>query len=460
MDIRRFLGNAISISSIHQTYETIKYCLLFIFILVAAMLPIIDVLSNAFLRNDLTVFDHIQTHRAKECAHLRIMFCTEEASAVPLDVAVNISSRVNITSYFNGPRAWFFSKQTGMQQQRQNGPSSLPLEYVFGFDSEFALAMDDFIHRRSRPTLDRRSLIDVLKLKSEQENIRFDVMPILYELVRHYPDTENTAAATRAMVCIKLLNFVDWNRFQASPEQLHFTLPFETLIERIQPDIASLLSSTDVSTVIQYQTARFRFNQALLLRFTQLWSAHQHQGTDIVFNRLLTWCLCQFDFLPMHSLSLVWSGIMRKDHSPLFDALIHPTANLFQAVENMAWQMTHLHWLEEAASSSRHSAFILPYCVSCHDTWHQLLNLNPVQCMLIDSENAIINFIRVYEKEFRDAMYACLDHRYKKNCNPRDFEFCKQSKTTLSPQQLIELIQNEENALSHVIAREEQTEYS
>ena len=423
------------------------------------MLPIIDVLSNAFIRNDLTVFDHIQTHRAEECAHLQIMFCTEEASAVSLDVAVNISSRVNITSYFKGPRAWFFSKQTGMQQQRQNGQSSLPLEYIFGLDSEFAMAMDDFIHRQTHPTLDRRSLIDVLKLRSEQENIRFDVMPILYEHVRHHPNTDNTAAATKAMTCIRLLDFVDWNRFQADPEQLHFTLPIETLMERIQPDIASLLSSTWASTLIDCQTTRYRLNHALLLRFTHLWSAHQHQGTDIVFNRLLSWCLSQFGFLPLHSLSLVWSGVIRKDHSPLFDALIHPTPNLFQTVENMAWQISHLRWLEEAAALSRDGAFILPYCVSCHDTWHQLLNLNPVKCMLIDSEKAIINFIRLYEREFHDAMYSCLDHRYKKNSNPRDLEFSKQEKTTLSTQQLIALIQNEENALSHLLAREEHTEY-
>lgn len=412
------------------------------------MLPIIDVLSNAFIRNDLTVFDHIQTHRAEECAQLRIMFCTEEPGAVSLDLAVDLSSSVNITSSFKGPRAWFFSRQTRMQQSLSQGQSSLPIEFAFGIDTHFAQAIFDFIHQKNTNNIDRRSIIDVLKLKSKHANIHFDVMPILFEHVRHHLITNDMDTLIDAITSIKMLDYIDWQRFNDDPEQLYFTRALQTIKQRIQPDITSILETAWTHSLVSEQNTLCRLNRAVLLRFTRLWLEHRHQGTDAVLNRLLHWCISQFGFLPLHLLSLLWSGTIFKEHNPFFDPLIHPTTHLFQIVENMAWQITHLRWLEEAAASSLHGTFNIPYSVSCQDNWHQLLSLNPIQCMLIDSEKGIINLLRVHERRFNDAICSCLDKRYQRGMNPRDFEYKIQGETTLCAQQLHQLIQEEEHDLS------------
>ncbi|HCF1883738.1 hypothetical protein OHU85_02210 [Pseudomonas aeruginosa] len=101
-------------------------------------IPIADALFSALLSRDAAALDAIEAKHAAECAFIRTVICTDAPGAVDLDLGLSVSSSDHVTSFFEGPRAFFMSARTSVHAHLTGGRSSVLIDFSLSFDSNFA----------------------------------------------------------------------------------------------------------------------------------------------------------------------------------------------------------------------------------------------------------------------------------------------------------------------------------
>src|SRR3954466_4535796 len=75
-------------------------------------ISIIDAIFLALVAGDRAALGHIQRERADECVDVRAVLSTPDPGGVALDLELGTTSNIYVTPFFEGPRAFFLSKQT------------------------------------------------------------------------------------------------------------------------------------------------------------------------------------------------------------------------------------------------------------------------------------------------------------------------------------------------------------
>jgi hypothetical protein len=77
------------------------------------------------------------------------LFCSENAGAVDLEMGLGIASNEYVIPIFEGPRASFISRHTGVQSVLTGGRSNVLMDYSLSFDSNFAERLRTLVFRES-----------------------------------------------------------------------------------------------------------------------------------------------------------------------------------------------------------------------------------------------------------------------------------------------------------------------
>ena len=123
--------------------------------------PITDALLSALLNGDKAALDAIQTHRAAECASIRTIICTDASGAVDLDLGLSVSSSDYVTSFFEGPRAFFMSAGASVQARLTGGRSNVLIDFSLSFDSNFAEKLRAAIAGENIQQADRDRVLEI-----------------------------------------------------------------------------------------------------------------------------------------------------------------------------------------------------------------------------------------------------------------------------------------------------------
>jgi hypothetical protein len=241
--------------------------------------------------------------------------------------------------------------------------------------------------------------------------VQFDVQPFLIENTRFDRDQENNRRPLNTLVAFKMLDHLDWQAFHADPTQFRFNAPIEDLRERLEPQAEDFLTSLHASPLVLKREAMALGTQALLFRFANLWHATRKPDARAVLSGLVEFSILELGWLPLSELTLIWSAINTKQIAPFVGPIINPSTEFRKKVSGMAWDMTHLRALQDAARQTELSSFFIPYFASLDARWRELLRLNPIRIMLVDDTKRLANFSRTRDTEFQRLLSEMMSER-------------------------------------------------
>lgn len=407
--------------------------------------PVIDLLLEAILNGDDKSFDTIAKSRAEECLDIRTLVSTSDPNAIDLDVDLGLQPCKYVTPIFEGPRAWLLSRHTAVQSRLANGRSNVLVDYSLGFDSNFAEKLRALINGENIQQTDRDRVTAVLRLKASNPRVQFDIVPFLHENTRLVRDEPDNKRPLSTLVAFYMLDHLDWGAFLADSTRFKFDASTEDLRLRLEPRAEKFLSSLHSSAVVLKQEAMAMGTQALLLRFATLWKVHKRDRKR-VFRDLLDFCIFELGLLPSSELTLIWRGTLEKQVAPFFGPLINPSDKMFKSVRGMAWDMTHLRSLQDAARKSALGSFFIPYFVSLDERWRYLLRLNPIKVMLVDDTKRSANFGRSREVEFQIWIGEVMSDRAKAEMTPENVKRRRLAARSLDSHAMERLVEKEKQA--------------
>jgi hypothetical protein len=372
--------------------------------------PVLDALFQVLVTNDQVTLDEIQTNRAMECLDFRALGSTDHPDAVALDLGLGLTSRVYVTPFFEGPRAFFISRHISLEGHLTESHPTAPLHYSLSFDSNFAEKLRATLNGENIEPVDRIRVIDVLMLKANNARVQFDVVPFLYENIRLARDNAENERLLNTVIAFRMLDYLNWKAFRNDPSRFDFGVPAHSLRASLQADAEKFLTSEYASPLVLHHEANSLGIQALLLRFATLWHGAKPDAKRILTG-LIEFSLFELGFLPVIELSLIWSGIAHEYVAPFFSPITGRSAKMLKEIRRMAYDMTHLRLMEQTARLSRFGSFFIPHFVSIDARWHELLRLNPVRSMLIDDTRKSILFARAHEADFQLVCNECESER-------------------------------------------------
>ncbi|MDG0836153.1 hypothetical protein [Roseateles saccharophilus] len=178
-------------------------------------------------------------------------------------------------------------------------------------------------------------------------------------------------------------------------------MPADDLREQLKPKAREFLTSLHSSPLVLKREAWALGAEALLLRFSSLWKTAPKPDPRRILRDLVDFSIFELGALPLLELTLIWSGITAKPVAPFFGPLISPSDKTLKAARGMAWDMTHLRALQDAARQTVLGSFFIPYFASLDARWRALLRLNPIRVMLVDDAKRSANFSRARDVEFQ-----------------------------------------------------------
>jgi len=406
-------------------------------------IPITDALLSALINCDKTAFEDIKTRRAAECASIRAVVCTNAVGAVDLDLGLNVSSNDYVTSFFEGPRAFFISAGTSIQAHAL-GVSNVLIDFSLSFDSNFAEKLRAVIAEEEVQQVDRDRVIDILMLKARNRRVQFDVVPFCIENVRLTRDDPSNTRPLNTLIAFRALDHLDWNAFQNNPDRFVFNTPYEVLKAQLRPNAEACLVELQTSECINHYEAESTRTQALLLRFARLWHEERKQDKKHILSELIRFSIDKLGALALTEIHLIWSGMTSNQGSPFFGPIMGRSNEMLQKIRGMAWDMTLLRVLERLATIKRIDSFFIPYFVSMDRRWHHLLRLNPVRLMLLDETQKRVLFARVDELEFQRVLGECIPIELQPKMMPEKVESRRRSAQTIELKACQQLAAEEE----------------
>lgn len=405
--------------------------------------PVIDLLLEAFLSGDAQRFDSIAETRAAECADVRVLLSTAAEGGVDLDLGLGLVPCEFVTPIFEGPRALMVSRHTAVQSRLTNGHSNVLLDYSIGFDSNFAERIRGIVNGEKVNQVDRDRIATVLMLKATNPRVQFDVQPFLIENTRFDRDQEDNLRPINTLVAFYMLDHLNWTAFKADPTQLKFDAPVEVLRARLAPVAEEFLTSLHASPRVLKREAIALGTQALLLRFATLWNKHRKPDARSVLRDLVEFSILEMGWLPLSELTLIWSATNTKQVAPFFGPIINPSKDFRKDVSGMAWDMTHLRALQDAARQTVLGSFFIPYFASLDERWRKLLRLNPIRIMLVDDTKHLANFGRARDVEFQQLLAEVMSERVAAEMTPAKIQARRRAARDLDREAMAQVAERE-----------------
>lgn len=379
--------------------------------------PVIDALFRAIVAGDESDWTHIETSRSAECVDVRAIISNDNPGGVDLDLQLGISSNEYVIPVFEGPRANFISRQTSLHAQIANGRSGVLLDYSLSFDSNFAEKLRALINGQGIQDADKNRVLDVLKLKANNDRVQFDVVLFLFENLRLAREDQSNERPLNTLIAFRMLDYLNWEAFRENPNNLDFGLDVKLLQKKLRPECLNDLSKLYNDAEVVNHEAKCLGTQALLVRFASLWHEPK-RDIKRIFTELLDYCIFEFGYMPSTELSLIWTGISQKNVAPFFGPIVGRAKDMLQEIRGMAWDMTHLRVMEQAARKSESGSFFIPYFVSLDARWRELLRLNPIRFMLMDDAHKQMLSGRKNEVSFQTAFNECLSEKASRELTP------------------------------------------
>jgi hypothetical protein len=407
-------------------------------------IPIADALFSALLNHDAAALEDIETHRAAECVSIRTVICTDAVGAVDLDLGLSVSSNDYVTSFFEGPRAFFMSAGTSIQARLTGGQSNVLIDFSLSFDSNFAEKLRAVIAGEKVQQIDRARVIEILMLKARNRRVQFDVVPFLIENARLSRDDPSNARPLNTLIAFRALDHLDWDAFQNNPNHFAFDTPYDVLKDQLRPNAKAFLAEQQTSEHINHHEAKSAGTQALLLRFARLWHEERKQDKKRILSELLRFSIDKLGALQLTEMRLIWSGMTSNQGSPFFGPVMGRSNEMLQKIRGMAWDMTLLRVMEQIATASQIGSFFIPYFVSMDRRWRHLLRLNPVRLMLIDDTQRRVLFARADELEFQRVLGECIQTELRSEMTPEKIESRRRSAQAIELKAMQQLVAEEE----------------
>lgn len=371
-------------------------------------IPVIDLLYQAYLRQDAAFLDEIGETRSAECASVRSVICADMAGGVDLDLGLGAASCPYITPFFAGPRAVFLSAGTALHAHLTGGRSNVLIDYSLSFDSNFAEDLRSFMNGARIQAVDRDRVVEVLTLKAQNPRVQFDVTPFLFENARLSRDNEENRRPLNTLVAFRALDHLDWNAWRDDPGRFVFDAPYAELTARLRPAAESTLRQFEQSEEVRQIEVRSLMTQALLLRFARSWHERPNKDTSRILHEILRFAIDRIGAIPLTEIRLIWSGLQGGEEKRFFGPIFGRSRGMLAKIRGMAWDMSLLRLMEQTATTSQNGSFFIPYFVSMDDRWRALLRQSPVTLMLADDATSGVHFARAGELEFQTALAHCL----------------------------------------------------
>jgi hypothetical protein len=356
-----------------------------------------------------------------------------------------VTSSEYVTSFFEGPRAFFMSAGTSIQARLTGGQSNALIDFSLSFDSNFAEKMRAAIAGEKIQQVDRDRVDEVLMLKARNRNVQFDVLPFLIENTRLTRDDPRNERPLNTLIAFRMLDHLDWDAFRDDPSRFVFDAPYEELKASLRPEAMAFQSELQTSGDVIRHEARSAGTQALLLRFALLWHEKRKPDKSRILRELLRFSIHHLGYIPLTELHLVWSGMTSESGAPFFGPITGRSKTMLEDVRGMAWDMTLLRVLEKNATASQLGSFFIPYFVSIDRRWRHLLRLNPVRMMLIDDAHRRVLFARADELEFQRLVEECAQTELQAEMTPEKVEARRRAAQTAQLDAMRQLVVDEEN---------------
>ncbi|MCL6354314.1 hypothetical protein EXT68_02120 [Pectobacterium parmentieri] len=408
--------------------------------------PISDVLYFALLNRDLEALDAIGAERPEDMLSLRTIICTNKTGAIDIELGLGpgLAENEQIISFFEGPRAYFMSAGASLQAHLTGGKSNVLIDYSLSFDSNFAEKMRAVVSGENIQEVERNRVIEILMLKAHNPRVQFDLQPFLIENTRLSRDNPQNKRPLNTLIAFRMLDHLDWKRFRESPGTFVYSKSADILRAELLVDAEAFMQKIQSSEYIAQQEAKSAFNQALLLRFATLWHSDSKLDHKLILRQLLIYSVRKLGAIPLTELQLIWRGMTSSPVAPFFGPIIGKSREMLKAIRGMAWDLTLLRLLEQVATASQNGSFFIPYFVTNDGRWRKLLQLSPVNMMVIDDRDHRVQLARQNEKEFRAIFMECLQGELRSDMTPEMIEKRRLAAKNLQPDVLLALVAQEE----------------
>lgn len=172
--------------------------------------PAIDILFRAIVYKDPEAWNQVDA-RAAEFDSIRAIISTTNPGAIDLDLGLGIKSNKYVIPIFEGPRANFISRDTSVQAHLDAGRSRVLLDYSLSFDSNFAEKLRAVLNKEKVQEVEYKIVLDVLRLKTNNNNVQFDIMPFLYENLRLAREDKNNRRPINTLIAFNMLEYLDFH---------------------------------------------------------------------------------------------------------------------------------------------------------------------------------------------------------------------------------------------------------
>lgn len=418
-------------------------------------IPIADALFTALLNQDEDSLEEIELHRAAECARVRAVICTADPGAIDLDLGLSVFSNEYVTSFFEGPRAFFMSAGASVHALLTGGHSNVLIDFSLSFDSNFADDMRAAIAGENIQQVELDRVKEILLLKARNPNVQFDALPFLIENTRLTRDSPDNERPLNTLIAFRMLDHLDWNVFRDDPGRFVFDIPYEKLKSLLRPDAEAYLSELRASEYVIHQEAKSARTQALLLRFARLWHENRKPDKKRILCELLHFSIHKLGAILLTELRLIWSGMTSDLGAPFFGPITGRSKTMLKDIRGMAWDMTLLRVMEQIATTSQFGSFFIPYFVSIDRRWRHLLRLNPVRLMLVDDAQRRVLFAHNKELEFQRVLGECMQIELQSEMASEKVEARRRSAQAIRLNTMQQLVTEEEKgwlnaaAISH-----------
>lgn len=364
--------------------------------------PVVDEIFELIIRGELDKLDDIS--RPEGAIHIRSAISTENRSAVGLSVDLeNITKRAPwITPLFLGPRIFFTSRSTAIQNVITGGKSKVLIDWSFSFDSNVAEKVRAYVNHEDINQIDRERVITLLKLKNEY-SLQTDLLPFLFENLRLSRNDRKNERPLNTIVAFKKLDYLDWESFEKNPAKPEFLCNEESLLEEAVNTYENLINDNEVKK----REYKALFTQVFLFELAILWLRNKSSPEE-VFESLIDFCVLQLKKLPKYELMFAWMFLKNQNKVRFFGPLAGISKKLTKSLRGMAWDMTHMRTLETMSTATNMGSFFIPFFVSFDEKFSEILKQNQIQVLVIDDRLKRMHSASQGELDFQIVLNKCM----------------------------------------------------
>lgn len=364
--------------------------------------PVVDEIFELIIRGEFDKLEEIS--RPEDAIHIRSAISTENKSAAGLSVDLeDITERAPwITPLFLGPRIFFTSRSTALQNAITGGKSNVLIDWSFSFDSNVAEKVRAYVNYEDINQIDRERVITLLKLKNEY-SLQTDLLPFLLENFRLSRNDKKNERPLNTIVAFKKLDYLDWKSFENNPDKPKFLCDEEALLKEAVNTYESLINDNEVKKR-EYKTL---FTQVFLFELAILWLGNKSSPEE-VFRALIDFCVLQLKKLPKYELMFAWIFLKNPYKVRFFGPLSGISKELTKSLRGMAWDMTHMRTLETMSAATNMGSFFIPFFVSFDEKFSEILKQNQIQVLVIDDRLKRMHSANQSELDFQIELNKCM----------------------------------------------------